>query len=68
MCESLFEAANNAVFFQLLVTHGASVFSENSEKEVPCDVAEKNEHSDVALYLESKMVFSVSRRILALRM
>ena len=42
------------------MANGSSVFAENCDKEVPCDVAAKNSHSDVALFLESKMVFSVS--------
>ena len=45
--------------FQLLVSFGASLFIENSAKETPCDCAEKAGHAQIALYLESKMVFSV---------
>ena len=46
--------------FQLLVTRGAPLFKENGQKQTPCDCAEKNSHGNIALYLESKMVFSVS--------
>ena len=45
---------------QILVAHGAPLFTENTLKQTPCDCAEKAYHSDIALYLESKMVFSVS--------
>jgi len=45
---------------QLLVSFGAPLFVENSAKETPCDCAEKAGHAQIALYLESKMVFSVS--------
>jgi len=48
------------VVFQLLVSFGAPLFVENSAKETPCDCAEKAGHAQIALYLESKMVFSVS--------
>ncbi|XP_046380179.1 ankyrin repeat and IBR domain-containing protein 1-like isoform X2 [Haliotis rufescens] len=41
-----------------LVHHGAPLFVENDDNLTPCDLAEKNGHSDIALYLESKMVFS----------
>jgi len=42
------------------VSFGAPLFVENSAKETPCDCAEKAGHAQIALYLESKMVFSVS--------
>jgi hypothetical protein len=44
----------------MLVQHGAPLFLENKENQTPCDSAEKGGHADIALYLESKMVFSVS--------
>jgi len=44
----------------MLVTHGAPLFLENKEDHTPCDMAEQNGHSEIAVYLESKMVFSVS--------
>ena len=47
------------VVLKLLVSFGAPLFIENSAKETPCDCAEKAGHSQIALYLESKMVFSV---------
>ena len=47
------------VMFQLLVSFGASLFVENGAKETPCDCAEKHGYAQIALYLESKMVFSV---------
>ena len=47
--------------FQTLVQYGAPLFVENKDQETPCDSAEKGEHGEIALYLESKMVFSVSR-------
>jgi len=45
------------------VAHGAPLFVENLAKETPCDSAEKSGHSDIALYLESKMVFSVRNEL-----
>jgi hypothetical protein len=44
---------------QLLVAYGSPLFVENAGKDTPCDCAEKCGHSEIALYLESKMVFSV---------
>ena len=44
----------------MLVSQAAPLFIENAQKQTPCDCAEKNGHGDIALYLESKMVFSVS--------
>lgn len=44
---------------QSLVANGAYLFVENSSKSTPCDLAEKNGNKDIALYLESKMIFSV---------
>ena len=53
--------SNHGLFVrQILVAHGAPLFTENTLKQTPCDCAEKAYHSDIALYLESKMVFSVS--------
>jgi len=43
---------------QRLVEKGIPLETENKEKETACDCAEKNGHSDIALFLESKMVFS----------
>ncbi|KAK2176050.1 hypothetical protein NP493_690g02041 [Ridgeia piscesae] len=47
-------------FVEILVAHGSPLFTENTLKQTPCDCAEKSGHGDIALYLESKMVFSVS--------
>ena len=43
---------------QSLVAHGAFLFVENIELCTPCDLAEKHGQKDIALYLESKMIFS----------
>ena len=48
------------VTLQLLVLRDAPLFSENAQKQTPCDCAEKSGNNNIALYLESKMVFSVS--------
>ena len=39
---------------------GAPLFMENKDRQTPCDCAEEGGHAEIALYLESKMVFSVS--------
>lgn len=44
---------------QTLVAHGAYLFVENAQHSTPCDLAEKYSQKDIALYLESKMIFSV---------
>jgi len=46
------------VSVQRLVDQGIPLEAENKEKEAACDCAEKNGHSDIAIFLESKMVFS----------
>ncbi|XP_063408346.1 ankyrin repeat and IBR domain-containing protein 1-like, partial [Mytilus trossulus] len=43
---------------EMMVQHGAPLFQENCDNQTPCDSAEKGGHADIALYLESKMVFS----------
>lgn len=43
---------------QLLVKRDADLFAENDNKETPCDCAEKQHHKELALSLESQMVFS----------
>ncbi|XP_013414863.1 uncharacterized protein LOC106176856 isoform X2 [Lingula anatina] len=43
---------------EFLVNNGAPLFIENVDNETPCDCAERAGFSDIALYLESKMVFS----------
>ena len=49
---------NYLLFFQLLVKHGGDLFAENENKDTPCDCAEKQHHKELALNLESQMVFS----------
>ena len=44
---------------EMLVSHNAPLFMENTETHTPCDSAETSGFNDIALYLESKMVFSV---------
>lgn len=46
------------VFTQLLVQREADLFAENDTRETPCDCAEKQHHKELALCLESQMVFS----------
>lgn len=36
----------------------ADLFAENENKETPCDCAERQHHKELALSLESQMVFS----------
>ncbi|KAK1795288.1 hypothetical protein P4O66_010468 [Electrophorus voltai] len=43
---------------ELLVQRSADLFAENENKETPCDCAEKQHHKELALGLESQMVFS----------
>ncbi|XP_025921138.1 ankyrin repeat and IBR domain-containing protein 1 isoform X4 [Apteryx rowi] len=43
---------------ELLVKHGGDLFAENENKDTPCDCAEKQHHKELALNLESRMVFS----------
>ena len=42
---------------ELLVSHSAPLFIENNERQTPCDVATKANFHDIALLLESRMVF-----------
>ncbi len=46
------------LFLQILVKRGADLFAENENKETPCDCAERQHHKELALSLESQMVFS----------
>ena len=48
------------LFSKSLVSHGAYLFVENQDRSTPCDLAERFGNKDIALYLESKMIFSVS--------
>uniref|UniRef100_A0A3Q3BCU0 RBR-type E3 ubiquitin transferase n=1 Tax=Kryptolebias marmoratus TaxID=37003 RepID=A0A3Q3BCU0_KRYMA len=45
---------------ELLVQKEADLFAENENRETPCDCAEKQHHKDLALRLESQMVFSLA--------
>lgn len=38
--------------------YDADLFAENENRDTPCDSAEKQHHKDLALNLESRMVFS----------
>ena len=40
--------------------HGAKLFIENKDSKTACDLSEEAEYTDIATYLEGKMVFSVS--------
>lgn len=44
--------------FQLLIQSEADLFVEDEEKLTPCDLAERHHHTELALSLESQMVFS----------
>lgn len=46
------------ISLQFLVKRGADLFAENENKETPCDCAERQHHKELALGLESQMVFS----------
>ena len=43
---------------QYLVQREADLFAENERRETPCDCAEQHRHTELALSLESQMVFS----------
>uniref|UniRef100_A0A672KGB8 RBR-type E3 ubiquitin transferase n=1 Tax=Sinocyclocheilus grahami TaxID=75366 RepID=A0A672KGB8_SINGR len=43
---------------EFLLKRGADLFAENEIKETPCDCAERQHHKELALSLESQMVFS----------
>ncbi|XP_046898646.1 ankyrin repeat and IBR domain-containing protein 1-like [Hypomesus transpacificus] len=45
---------------ELLVQRQADLFMENENRETPCDCAEKQHHQELALSLESQMVFSLA--------
>ncbi|XP_037640320.1 ankyrin repeat and IBR domain-containing protein 1-like [Sebastes umbrosus] len=45
---------------ELLVQREADLFAENEDRETPCDCAEKQHHKELALCLESQMVFSLA--------
>ncbi|XP_060938025.1 ankyrin repeat and IBR domain-containing protein 1-like [Limanda limanda] len=45
---------------EFLVQREADLFEENENRETPCDCAEKQHHKELALCLESQMVFSIA--------
>uniref|UniRef100_A0A671XBK8 Ankyrin repeat and IBR domain-containing protein 1 n=1 Tax=Sparus aurata TaxID=8175 RepID=A0A671XBK8_SPAAU len=45
---------------EFLVQREADLFAENESRETPCDCAEKQHHKELALCLESQMVFSLA--------
>ncbi|XP_023155500.1 ankyrin repeat and IBR domain-containing protein 1 [Amphiprion ocellaris] len=45
---------------EFLVQREADLFAENENRETPCDCAEKQHHKELALRLESQMVFSLA--------
>ena len=45
---------------QYLVQREADLFAENERRETPCDCAEQHHHTELALSLESQMVFSLA--------
>lgn len=45
---------------QLLIRSKADLFIEDDDKLTPCDYAERHHHTELALSLESQMVFSSS--------
>ncbi|XP_010736203.1 ankyrin repeat and IBR domain-containing protein 1 isoform X2 [Larimichthys crocea] len=45
---------------EFLVQREADLFAENENRETPCDCAEKQHHKELALCLESQMVFSLA--------
>ncbi|KAA8591559.1 hypothetical protein FQN60_016933 [Etheostoma spectabile] len=45
---------------EFLVQRDADLFAENEDRETPCDCAEKQHHKELALCLESQMVFSLA--------
>ncbi|EFX64151.1 hypothetical protein DAPPUDRAFT_334531 [Daphnia pulex] len=47
---------------ELLVSHGAPLFLENSERLTPCDVAMRANFHDITLFLESRMVFAITMK------
>lgn len=59
-CGPLFKARFPPFFTQLLVQREADLFAENENRETPCDCAEKQHHKQLALCLESQMVFSLA--------
>ncbi|XP_033983405.1 ankyrin repeat and IBR domain-containing protein 1-like [Trematomus bernacchii] len=53
-------ASGIKICVEFLVQREADLFAENEEHETPCDCAEKQHHKELALCLESQMVFSLA--------
>lgn len=53
-------ASGMKICVELLLQRDADLFAENENRETPCDCAEKQHHKDLALCLESQMVFSLA--------
>ncbi|XP_028984300.1 ankyrin repeat and IBR domain-containing protein 1-like [Betta splendens] len=53
-------ASGMRICVEFLVQREADLFAENENRETPCDCAEKQHHKDLALCLESQMVFSLA--------
>ncbi|CAF99375.1 unnamed protein product [Tetraodon nigroviridis] len=53
-------AAGMKICVELLIQSEADLFVEDQEKLTPCDHAERHNHTELALSLESQMVFSSS--------
>ncbi|XP_068592571.1 ankyrin repeat and IBR domain-containing protein 1-like isoform X3 [Cebidichthys violaceus] len=53
-------ASGTKTCVEFLVQREADLFAENEDRETPCDCAEKQHHKDLALCLESQMVFSLA--------
>ena len=49
---------------KVLVEHGAKLFIENKDSKTACDLSEDGQFTEIATYLEGKMVFSVSKAAL----
>ncbi|XP_075937458.1 ankyrin repeat and IBR domain-containing protein 1-like isoform X1 [Anarhichas minor] len=53
-------ASGTKTCVEFLVQREADLFAENEDRETPCDCAEKQHHKELALCLESQMVFSLA--------
>uniref|UniRef100_A0A665U4J5 Ankyrin repeat and IBR domain-containing protein 1 n=1 Tax=Echeneis naucrates TaxID=173247 RepID=A0A665U4J5_ECHNA len=53
-------ASGMSTCVETLVQREADLFAENENHETPCDCAEKQHHKELALCLESQMVFSIA--------
>ncbi|TNM92770.1 hypothetical protein fugu_018172 [Takifugu bimaculatus] len=59
-CMHYAAAAGMKICVELLIQSEADLFVEDEEKLTPCDHAERHHHTELALSLESQMVFSSS--------